>query len=216
MALGRIERRWRARASGGGAWRGSRGGRGGSREARRKRWGWLAGQCVGHSSSIPLSHTGQHECLRCCALEELTLNDTDDPVAIDPSRASRSADAHPPSTLSPLALPLALASIFWSFWDPTWDKARLARVRGRRLDVHGRPTFLVSLARCTNGRPACLVRFVTDVDCLVPVTGSAMDFVPSEARPSWTRELVDSARHNMAQVGRLRELGGAAGGSSLA
>lgn len=39
---------------------------------------------------------------------------------------------------------LALLSLFWSFWDPTWNAARLERARGRDPIVRYRGAYLVS------------------------------------------------------------------------
>ncbi|GAA5879811.1 hypothetical protein JCM3774_001389 [Rhodotorula dairenensis] len=41
-----------------------------------------------------------------------------------------------------LLLFLAVLSLFWSFWDPTWHAARLERARGRDFVVRHRPTYL--------------------------------------------------------------------------
>ncbi|GAA5894474.1 hypothetical protein JCM8208_006251 [Rhodotorula glutinis] len=39
-------------------------------------------------------------------------------------------------------VPTALASLLWSFWDPTWSRARLERARGRSPSVQGRVLYL--------------------------------------------------------------------------
>ncbi|KPV77516.1 uncharacterized protein RHOBADRAFT_51360 [Rhodotorula graminis WP1] len=39
-------------------------------------------------------------------------------------------------------VPLALVSLLWSFWDPTWSRTRLERARGRSPSVQGRSLYL--------------------------------------------------------------------------
>ncbi|KAI5480396.1 hypothetical protein MNV49_000971 [Pseudohyphozyma bogoriensis] len=46
---------------------------------------------------------------------------------------------------SPSSWPLYLAatSFFWTFWNPTWDRARKERARGRKPEVVGKTTFII-------------------------------------------------------------------------
>jgi hypothetical protein len=41
---------------------------------------------------------------------------------------------------------LAVLSFVWAFWDPTWDRARKERARGRKPEVVGRSLFIVRTA----------------------------------------------------------------------
>ncbi|GAA6041970.1 hypothetical protein JCM8097_009124 [Rhodosporidiobolus ruineniae] len=59
------------------------------------------------------------------------------------SPTSDSALSSPVASLSHLAVPLALVSFLWAFWDPTWDRLRTERARGKVVNVKGRPAYLV-------------------------------------------------------------------------
>ncbi|GAA5860473.1 hypothetical protein JCM8547_000313 [Rhodosporidiobolus lusitaniae] len=78
---------------------------------------------------------------------------------------------HPdnPSTFLPafladkahLAMPLSLVSLLWAFWDPTWDRSRNERARGRQVHVQGRTAYLAlqMLTYLTRVLAAVLLRF---------------------------------------------------------
>ncbi|GAA5844115.1 hypothetical protein JCM9279_003736 [Rhodotorula babjevae] len=53
-----------------------------------------------------------------------------------------SLDGRLGSRVRHVLVPLALVSILWSFWDPTWSRARLERARGRSPNVRGRALYL--------------------------------------------------------------------------
>ncbi|GAA5908653.1 hypothetical protein JCM6882_003706 [Rhodosporidiobolus microsporus] len=67
-------------------------------------------------------------CWCCCAL----VNPSS-PSSLLPSRLS---------SRTHLSVPLAFLSLLWSFFDPTWDRLRTERARGKQVNVEGKEVYL--------------------------------------------------------------------------
>lgn len=81
-----------------------------------------------------------------------------DPLRLSPSVPTSSSSASfaitpevPPSLgARAFVLVLALISVFWTCWDPTWRRVARARRKGVRPAVTGREHWVVSFSLCRN------------------------------------------------------------------
>ncbi|GAA5970625.1 hypothetical protein JCM11641_007373 [Rhodosporidiobolus odoratus] len=69
----------------------------------------------------------------------------------------------PPSSTSSWVLTICCASLLWSAWDPTWERLRMDRARGKGTTVTGREAYLTCqmLAFLLRLLAALLFRFVS-------------------------------------------------------